>query len=72
MRLWLSPRRVRVRLVVAWLLLRVVAWLLTVVLVRVPVHLRLGWLVPMARLSLAPWMALLSLLWAVLVLPLAG
>jgi hypothetical protein len=42
--LW--TRRVRALLVVAWLLLRVVAWLLTaMLLVRVPVLLRLGWLV---------------------------
>jgi hypothetical protein len=45
-RLLLSPRRVRARLVVAWLPLRVAASLLTaMLLVRVPVLLRLGWLV---------------------------
>jgi hypothetical protein len=38
-RLLLSPRRVRVRLVVVWLLLRVAAWL--TVLLTLP---RLGWL----------------------------
>ena len=67
----LSPRRVRVRLVVAWLPLRVVAWLLTaMLLVRVPVLLRLGWLVLMVHRSPAlvrlPLMLLVGLL---LVLP---
>lgn len=50
----LSPRRVRVRLVVVWLLLRVAAWL--TVLLTLP---RLGWL-GMVRLSLV----LALLLWA--------
>ena len=51
-RLLLWTRRVRVRLVVAWLLLRVAAWLLTVML--------LVWLVLMAPRS--PALALLSLM----------
>ena len=45
-RLLLSPRRVRARLVVAWLPWRMAASLLTaMLLVRVPGILRLGWLV---------------------------
>ena len=51
-RLLLWTRRVRVRLVVAWLLLRVAAWLLTVML--------LVWWVWMAPRS--PALALLSLM----------
>ena len=65
--LW--TRRVRARLVVAWLLWRVAASWLMVVLVRVLVLLRLGWLVWVVRLLRVPVLLLGA---APLLLPLAA